>query len=123
MNSLTTTKKPAGQLEEFKISRGTAIFLAGIIAPKLDLGKNPFHLKGSIADKAEQTAQLFAQGIGVGNLEEGGMIARSDVRAALNVLWRFKTKGWSNYEAELIHHGICNDSKIAAAKSVVQKKG
>ena len=113
----TTTAPVHGPTcEPFKVSAATALFLNATISNKLDLGQSPMALVGDIAERTAQTAQLFAQGIGVGRMDQGGYIHRKDIARAMAIFWNFKPCGWQHYEKAMIQHKVCTPEQFATAK-------
>lgn len=98
------------KLEEFTADGATLLMLASAIAPSFDRADFDVPLRGSMAEKAEQAAQLFARGIPVGRFEEGGAVRSSDKFDVMAIIGRYRPAGWQQFKAELITLGVCQES-------------
>jgi hypothetical protein len=102
------------KLEKFTADGATLLMLASAIAPSFDRAEFNVPLRGSLAERAEQAAQLFAQGIMVARLEEGGAMRSSDMLAAMNIIAKHRPAGWQQFKEELLNSGACHESEFEA---------
>jgi hypothetical protein len=92
--------------------------LASAIAPSFDRAEFDVPLRGSLAERAEQAAQLFAQGIMLARLDEGGAMRSSDMSAAMNSIGTHRPAGWQQFREELVNSGVCHESEFEVERLI-----
>jgi hypothetical protein len=102
---------------QFKFSEAAILMLGFAIQSKLQ-GDFNFSLRGTVAERARQSAQLIGQGVAVGRLAEGGALTKKDLPEALKIIWNFKPTGWHRYQDLLCKHRVCSEDEFAAALNV-----
>ena len=120
-NSVLESKPKSSQ--RFEASAETGIFLAAAFSEKVqpnELQAFDFSLRGSVNERANQTACLALQGIIVAKLHQGGLLRTKDLKSALSAFWAEKPDGWSHYGSLMVSRKVCTNAELRAALAAEQ---